>query len=372
MTRQAIPSARRATLAMFLLAGALGAALLSNRPAAGQDTKKAAAAGSAKAAAVDDKVILPFVGENTSIVGRLDLARVDTPAFEQYVNKSVDDMAAVMAVPPEMMKEMKTAAAAGVKELREGLDAFREAGGNHVYLLMEGELFGRDGPVLVAPVGPGADKAKLTELFAKMSGGGSREIVGEVGNAVVLGTQGQIDALTQRVEVNRAAAAAAPPDLAKAFAAAGDAPFRVAFVPGEAARKLMAASLPPLPEEIGGGGPEVFTEGVRWATLSAVQKPAAGMTVTVQAADAEAAKRLMDVLDKTMALAKAQPAPTQDAESWTKLLDSVKPKQQGETTITVAVDPAFFQLLFGLRASAMGGGPPVAQPPPAKPDDGGL
>lgn len=371
MTPHPIRSIPGLTLALSIFAAATSVAL-GARPAVCEDAKPAAAAAPgaapAKALAADDKVILPFVGEDTFIVGRLDLARVDTPAFEQYVNDSMDTMAAAIGLPPQAVKEMKDSAAAGVKELREGLEAFRDAGGHYVYVLVGTDLMANNaGPVLVAPVRAGADKETLSALFTKMSGDGSREVAGEVGNAVVLATQAQIDTLKQRVEAKDGAA---PPDLAKAFAVAGDAPFRLAVVPNESARTLMHDSIPPIPQEVGGGDPSILTEGIRWATLAVTQKPDMQMKITLQAADADAGKRVVELLNKSLEFAKNQPGPPGNAETWARQLESIKPKQHGET-ITMSMDASLLSLFVGGRAVA-GAAPGQAPPQPDKPDDGGL
>ena len=381
MTRYPVRSAPCSSPARFVLAAVLGLPLAAT-PAMAQEAKAGAPKPATPAAAgaparADDKLILPFIGEGTFMVGRLDLDRVDAAAFEQYVNKTAVDMFKPMGLPPAEAKAMSDDVAQGMKEFREGLEAFRAAGGHHVYMLMDSEVLGgNDGPVLVVPLGKDADREKLTELFTRMGGDGSREIPGEVGDALVLATQSQIDGLRQRTEAYEAAGGkpapeAERPDLASAVAAAGDVPFRMAFVPGEQARTMMQENLPSLPQELGGGDPQLITRGIRWATVAFAQKPAVGMTVTLRAADADSAKGLMDLMGKIMELAKAQPPPpTTDADTWAKQLASIVPKQKGET-ITITMEPSVLQsMIFGMRMQAVPGG--AVPPQPAVPDDGGL
>lgn len=384
MIQQRVQPAARLTLPLTVLAAFVLTAALASLVATAQEKKAAPAAGAKSPAAgaegatrADDKVILPYIGEDTFIVGRLDVARVDPEVIEQYMTKMTADMAQAMQADAEAVKQMNSEVGEGVKQMREGLAAFVAAGGNHVYLVVDSnDLMSGGGPVLVTPLGHGADPAKLQELLAQMDASGN-STAAEFGKALVFGTRAQIDGLKQRVEDagggDKPAAGAERPDLTKAFAAAGDAPLRIALVPGDAARKFVEENLPAIPDEIGGGETSLISQGIRWLTIAVNQKPAIGGTITVRAADAEKAAQLVELLEKAKAFAKTQVPPAPDAATWAKQVDAVQPKRQGET-ITIAVDPSVMQLsVLGMRAEGevgVDGDPAPAEP--AKPDDGGL
>ena len=377
-------------LGALLLAGALVVA----GPASAQDRKPAQASGgksagkaaggaptggraAGAAAMADDKVIAPFIGENTFIVGRLDVARVDADAIEQQLNKIFDEAAKMEGADAAEIKEGRAEAAEGMKKLREGLAQFIAAGGQRVSAVVDSDaLMGGGGPVLVTPLGKGADAKKLTDLFAKMDNSG-QSTSAQVGGALVVAAQPQIDSLKQRFEAaaggGKPAEGAARPDLAKAFAAAGNAPLRVSLVPGDAARQFVEQSVTELPQEIGGGDPKLISQGIRWLTMAVNQKPM-GMTLTLQAADEESAKGLMDIVNKGVEFARAQPAPNGDAEAWAKQLEKIRPKLQGQT-ITMTIDASVMQMgVVGTRVEGEidAGGDDAAPADPAKPDDGGL
>ena len=385
MNPHTVRLAARLGLPVLMLAGFAAAPLfvvaVATAPAAAQEKKAAAAAGpaantggAAKAPAANDKLILPFIGNDTFVVGRLDVARVDVDAIEQYANKMVNDMVKAMGgqLPPEAVKQMRAQMAEPMRKLREGLAAFTEAGGHHVYILMDAEAAAQNSePVLVTPLGEGADAAKLGEILSQMDDTGEATTA-EIGKALIFGNRPQVDALKERMTAagGKPAEAAARPDLAKAFAAGGDAPFRMALVPGEAGRKFMEEKHPTLPEQVGGGDIKLISRGVRWATAGITQKPSFGMNLTVQASDAESAKGLMDLFAKSMASLKEQQGPQAGLG---KQLDAMKPVLKGDT-ITLNIDVATLQagMLGGMRAEGEIGPDDGAPAQPDQPDDGGL
>ena len=58
--------------------------------------------------------------------------------------------------------------------------------------------------------------------------------------------------------------------------------------------------MPTLPAEVGGGSSKVLTRGFRWAAVG-LDAPKLKLNAVVQAADADAAKALLDLLKKTYA-----------------------------------------------------------------------
>ena len=383
MNRPRVEPASRRLLSLVIGAAVLCSPLAITGRATAQDSAKAAA----KAPAPDDKVILPFISSDTVIVGRFDVSRLDMKAVEAYANKMFDEMAKELGGDadnegddeieelPAILADEKKEMAASMNEFRQKLAEFTGAGGHHVYILIESGGFSGDGaPVLITPLGVGADPAKLEEMLAEMAFWDATTT--QVAGTLVTGQEEGLDALKQRVGAagDKPAAAAAGTggaDLAKAFAAAGaDAPFRLALVPGEAARKLLEEQSPTLPEELGGGDVKLVSRGVRWATLSISQKPAIGINLTIQASDAEHAKGLMELLAKAIGELKAQLG--EEVPRAAKYLAALKPKLQGET-ITLTIDPALLQMgMLGAATAEIDADDDAEPAKPAKPDDGGL
>ena len=337
----------------------------------------AAPSPSAVPVAADDKLILPYVGPNTFLVGRFDVARVDAAALERFVNESIAAAGTTLSVTAEELAQMKAGVAEGFKVMREGLGTFAAAGGQHVYVVWDSEHAAL-GAVLVTPLREGANAARLTELLQSQPS--PQQATSEVGKALLTGNPIVIEAVRKRFAAATAAGGKPPaerPDLTAAFAAAGDAPFRLALIPGEAARKLLAeASLPPLPPQFGGGDPAAIARGVRWLTLAAHQKPAVAITLTIEAADAASATRLTDLLKKAIEQAKAQPLIDPDAEAKrAQNLAALAPKQQGNTiTITVGASliqpgiPEAVRAALRMREAIKAQQPPAAAQPPGDSD----
>jgi hypothetical protein len=75
------------------------------------------------------------------------------------------------------------------------------------------------------------------------------------------------------------------PDLAKAFALAGDTTAQAILSPTDDTRRVIREMLPRLPEEIGGGSGALVADGVRWAVLSVNTPPKLSLNLTVQSKD---------------------------------------------------------------------------------------
>jgi hypothetical protein len=95
--------------------------------------------------------------------------------------------------------------------------------------------------------------------------------------------------------------AAARPDLAKAFATAGDGVAQVLLVPPGDLRRAIEELLPELPAELGGGASRKVTRGFVWATLTVATTPALEARLVVQAKDADAAAALRGLIERVVA-----------------------------------------------------------------------
>jgi prepilin-type processing-associated H-X9-DG protein len=147
------------------------------------------------------------------------------------------------------------------------------------------------------------------------------------------------------------------PDLAKALAAAGDAPVQLAVAPSADSRRVIEELLGRLPDEVGGGPATVLTRGVRWASLAVQLPPKPELRLIIQSEDADAAKALSDVINKGMdfitkeiqagqkhnqQLLGARPPPDDDGESLVKALAALKPRQAGDR-LELTLDTAAFE-----------------------------
>jgi hypothetical protein len=235
-------------------------------------TVPAAAADSA--AETHAAAIAPFLDEQTVAVARLDLAKVDS-----------DSLATALA-------DLGAVDADELKDLRAGagrwLGALRKAGARDLYFVLSLADF-PNVPFVIVPLGEGADAGAVAGLLGFPGiPPGPRE---KVGGAVFAGSAATRERL-------RALKPAARPDVAKAFAAAGDGAAQVALVPPTDLGRVIEEMVPVLPKELGGGSSMTLTRGVRWAALGLDAPPKMTLRLTIQSADAASAEALKDALDK--------------------------------------------------------------------------
>jgi hypothetical protein len=88
----------------------------------------------------------------------------------------------------------------------------------------------------------------------------------------------------------------ARPEVAKAFAAAGDSTAQLALFATTDTRKVLEENMPKLPPQLGGGSIKVLTGGLQWAVVRVDTNPNVELHVIVQAADAAAAKALLGLV----------------------------------------------------------------------------
>jgi hypothetical protein len=212
------------------------------------------------------KLLAPFIEPETIAIVRIDFTRLDVEALFGKVEELHDttkdhDVRGIL--------QAKGAVNRWVAE-------FVRAGGKHFYFVYS--LIDMPSPMYftVVPVGPPADTKVISALL--VSGDpegaptrpanyrGSRGSFGvtttrRIGDVILAGRREiQLERLSQNPAVNR-------PEVAKAFAAAGDATVQVLLLPTADTRRVIEEMLPELPEEIGGGSSTVVTRGVMWVAI---------------------------------------------------------------------------------------------------------
>jgi hypothetical protein len=330
---------RAVVVSVVTLAGALLAA-----PRA---TWAADAAAAAAPAANVDAAILPFIDEGTFLVGRLDVEKVDQDAIEGNFDQMSESVIKVMGVPANQHERLRANGREAAGKAKDWLSGMKAAGVPRVYLVLDSADFlaGTDDPIFVAPLGEHADAEAVRGL---LNMGSQIDNVEQIGKAMVYGKTKQRERLKNLVGTGDAKAKVDRPEVVAALASAGDAPARVALVPGEFARTFVEQALPTLPEMFGGGETKTLSRGMKWAAIGITQKPDAKAHLKVRAANAEQAKALLEVINKGTESAKATVAASADAEENGKLLEAIKPTLAGET-ISIDLDPVL--IVSGLRAA---------------------
>jgi hypothetical protein len=331
-----------------------------------QDAKPAATAGD------DDAAVLPFIDEGTFVVARLDVDRVDPEAFAKYMEGVVEMVLKQSGVPAAQMADVQKEAMGTVTAAKTWLTDMSAAGGKRVYVLVDQvdqSTSEGGGPVIVVPVGEGADAAKIR---ATLTGDGTGAMeVEEVGKAVVVAMQPAMERVKKLADGSTKPAAR--PDLPRAFDLAGkDVPLRIAFVPGEATRKWIEENMPKLPGELGGGDVKQVSRGIAFAGVGMTQKPATMANAAVRATDAAQAKALFELLDKGAQAAKKAAAAGPMAELFAKQFDAYKLTVEGDT-VRFNIDPIIMiprRVEHEIDAPAAQPGQPGQPAEPAKPSEG--
>jgi len=243
---------------------------------------------SAVSAAEKDEDVLaeiaPLLAEGHFAVVRIDVAAVDLDA----VIKELDD-ALVKAGGDKLSTNTS------YLDFKQRKADFTKAGGKALYVLM-GEPTGQ---YMVITMDKKNDPAALAKVFEAtlIKAGPAATEMNEQWQTVAKVHTGLLLLGMRRVVDNAVPAdPVARPDLAKAMAAAGDAPVAVAIVPPQKMVKMLVDQMPNLPEELG-GGPTAPLGQIAWASIGVSPSKKTPVTVTVKCESAKAAKDLKTLLD---------------------------------------------------------------------------
>ncbi len=262
------------------------------------------------------RTIEPFVDAATVAVARADLSRLDLDALAKELG----------AFAPDQFRELVELQAA----FRQWVGRFKQAGAKEVYGVVSlADLPGT--PVfLVAPLEAGADAKALAAALAGSAG--PLEAAEQFGTAVVAGKKTTLERL-------RKLKPAARPELAQAFAAAGDATAQLLLLPPAHARRLLEETYPTLPRELGGGPATALTRGFLWAAATVATQPQLELRLVIQSQDAKAAQVLAE-LRRSVVNALLEASVRGDLSlKLAALADPFKPKVVGDRLL-VSLDAA--------------------------------
>ncbi len=232
------------------------------------------------------KAVAPYLDDSTFAVLHVDLTAVDVDALAAKAS----DLAKAGGALPIPRKEL----AASVKGLT-------DAGARDVYIVASLSDVPERPPFTVIPLEKDAD---AKQLAAKLSPPGAPALhsygsywepyhYDVIGGALVGGGEPTLQRLRALKPSDRS-------ELAKAFAAAGGGLAQLAVFPPKDAAKVLDGVMPTLPAEVGGGSSKVLSHGFRWAAVG-LHAPKLKLNFTIQAADADSAQALLDLLKKTYA-----------------------------------------------------------------------
>ena len=219
------------------------------------------------------QAIAPFVGEEVGLVLHADLSRIDFAATAKR-----------LAGPFADAKDFQQgiAVATGV------IDSLKKAGARDAFVLLDPNVADAPNvPLIIFTVTPGSDPKPLRDVLAGLlpGGGPNGAEVAVVGSTVIAGSP----AVVAQAKATKNPARS---DLTAAFAAAGDTPAQVLFVPSPTQRRAFEEAMPSLPPQLGGAPITTLTRGMKWGVLALTTEPDPSLKMLVQASDEAAARSL--------------------------------------------------------------------------------
>jgi hypothetical protein len=311
----------------------------------------------------DVRSVAPFLDEQTVGVLRVDVTRLDVPALGRKLidigalkksdladaTHKMMDVRALKKAPAGPGQQIVDAS--GLKEagqaevladVERAVADFRKAGGKEVYAVFSLADMTPSSPFFVViPVAEKADGKALRELAGRVAPfqGVAFE---QIGRALVGGSEATLQRL-------RGVKPVSFPGLEKAFAAAGDTTVQLVGVLSRDNRRVIAETLPDLPEEVT-ASTEVITKGLEWAAVGADLAPELSLRLVLQARDPKAARDLEALAHKALDLVgqavARQPEGKRAVPHADRLLGAFKPRAQGDR---VTMSMGDHQLTAALR-----------------------
>jgi hypothetical protein len=261
-------------------------------------------------------VAAPFIDEHTLVVARVDVSRLDV--------ETVLKLAAAVMGEGDEVGEATAAVRASVKK-------FVQAGGKDVFLTYGPGDFPNP-PCLIAPVAEGSHKA-VGELLVGLFKEADKDAQWAVlHGCVCVGTRDALAVLKARKPVARA-------DLAAALDAGADGVVQVAFAMSAEAKKIHEQVAPTLPPELGGGGIQKLTRGMKWMAVVVGPGPKMPAKWITECASPEAAGDLKEVERRAQQavaaeLLRAGDEPGPAAKRLSGLFDNTRTTQEGARLTT--------------------------------------
>jgi hypothetical protein len=225
------------------------------------------------------RTVAPFIDEHTLVVGRVDVARVDV--------ETVLKLAALVSGEVEDAGEMAGAVRGLVKR-------FTEAGGKDVLLTYgSGDFPNLPCLIVPAPDDPANQKA-IGELLAGLYARADTKAEWvSLHGCVCVGTRDALAVLKARKPVAR-------PELTAAREAGRDGVAQAAVALSAEAKKIHEQVAPTLPTELGGGGIQKLTRGVKWMAVVIGPGPKMPAKWITECASPDAARDLKEVEQRAL------------------------------------------------------------------------
>jgi hypothetical protein len=199
---------------------------------------------------------------------------------------------------------------------RKRLKDLRAAGARDVFLVFGlADLFVKGG-AFVYPLAEGADGKAIAQLL------GRKGQVVRTDQAVLVGDRDTVKRLAGNRPVAR-------PELADAFAAAGDGVVQAVFVLPSDLRRVLEETMPDLPADLGGGKMKTYTRGLKWAAVG-IDADKVLLRLTIACTDAAAARDLEASLGRLLVAVAGYKQVQQLVPAADKLVPRLTPRAAGD------------------------------------------
>lgn len=292
---------------------------------------------SAAAAAADQpaegraRAIAPYLDDQVIAVARVDVTRLDAKAAAEKLER--------------LHPADADTRAAFRKALADWVEAFTRAGGKELYAVVSLADLPHQPPFVIVPLEQNADARALAELLKHDPERQEKPLAFAVSEKV----DGVVFAGSKVArERLRALKAANRPELAQAFAAAGDTAVQVLLVPSADVRRVVEETISNLPGELGRDAGKMLSQGVRWAAAGLDGPPRMSLRVVIQSDNADAAKKLHDWIAANLKAAAQNPGIRQRLPGVERVAANFTPELAGDRQTLTAGDATLEALVTPL------------------------
>lgn len=254
------------------------------------------------------RTLTPYVDEQTLFVAHVDLTRLDTEAVWKWILE-------VGKLEAKDVEEPR-------REGKAWLDDLLKAGAKEMYAIVSLADLPNESPLVVVPLGDGVD-AQAVRRALNRSKDFERLHFEPLGQSLVGGSA----AARKRVQGERKVMR---PELAQAFAAAGDTTAQFLLLPTPDMRRVLNELLPTLPKVLGGGSIQPLTHGLQWAAVGIDLPPKPILRLVLQAPDADSARRLENALARLLKALSQQTEVRDFVPGIDRLLETFTPRGEGD------------------------------------------
>lgn len=227
-------------------------------------------------------VVAPFLDEQTFLVARLDVAKINPSAVVSTLGR---------LAPPDDQEFPKQLTALE-QHVKGAVQALATAGVSELFTVVSMADLPKEPFFVVASLKAGSNAQAAAGVLQQLLRFEQTEIRGGV---VVLGRAATIERLQSLRPALR-------PEFAKGFERLGKSDVQVVFAVSDDTRRVLREMLPRLPDEVGGGSGKTLADGLQWMALEAQLPPRLSLRATIQSRDSESAAALRGMIVSALQL----------------------------------------------------------------------